>query len=190
RGHRELRWADDATCGGRVYPAAWPIGDADVALVRESATEPPALVVTGPEGERVVADLAHPGTAALLEGVGSSRWLSWEAPDGGRVHGRLSLPSGPGPHPLLVHVHGGPVWTSRNTWLGRMMFLPLALSRGYAVLQPNPRGSSGWGHAFRDLILGDMGGADVDDILTGVDAAVASAPIDADRIGVTGGSYG
>jgi dipeptidyl aminopeptidase/acylaminoacyl peptidase len=64
------------------------------------------------------------------------------------------------------------------------------MARGFAVLLPNPRGSSGRGRAFAEMVVGDMGGADAHDVLSGVDALVERGVADPARIGVTGGSYG
>ena len=82
------------------------------------------------------------------------------------------VPDGPGRHPLLVHVHGGPVWAYRNRWAMGYPFTPFLVSRGYAVLHPNPRGSGGRGQEFADLVVGDMGGDDAGDVLAGVEAMV------------------
>ena len=62
--------------------------------------------------------------------------------------------------------------------------------RGYAVLMPNPRGSLGFGRAFRDAVIGDFGGLEVDDVLAGIDALVASGQVDSARLGVAGWSHG
>jgi dipeptidyl aminopeptidase/acylaminoacyl peptidase len=64
------------------------------------------------------------------------------------------------------------------------------LAAGYAVLLPNPRGSSGRGQAFARANLGDMGGGDLRDILAGVDAVVAEGIADGDRVAIVGTSYG
>lgn len=69
-------------------------------------------------------------------------------------------------------------------------WIPLLVSRGYAVLNPNPRGSSGRGQDFASLVVGDMGGADTDDYLSGIDALVERDVVDPDRVGLIGGSYG
>jgi dipeptidyl aminopeptidase/acylaminoacyl peptidase len=70
------------------------------------------------------------------------------------------------------------------------VYTPLLVSRGYAVLHPNPRGSGGRGQEFARQVLGDMGGADTYDYLSGIDALVERGIADPARIGVTGGSYG
>ncbi len=87
-----------------------------------------------------------------------------------------------------MYVHGGPVWAYQNVFPRAL--IPLLVSRGYAVFQPNPRGSGGRGRKFAEMVVGDMGGADALDILAGIDALVSGGIADPDRIGVTGGSYG
>jgi dipeptidyl aminopeptidase/acylaminoacyl peptidase len=105
------------------------------------------------------------------------------------MQGYLNRPAGEGPYPLIVSVHGGPVASTRNQWLGAST-IPLLVSRGYAVLCPNPRGSAGRGQEFARMVYGDMGGADTQDILSGIDALVQRGIADPARLGVTGGSYG
>jgi len=189
-GKTQVRWDSLETCGGRVYPAAWPLGEDAVVLVREAADRPPELAVITEGAPATVATFAHAGSQEIGRLVASFEPLSWTAPDGRTIEGWLALPHGDGPFPLIVEVHGGPVWAYRNIWGARFRLLPLAAERGFATLLTNPRGSAGWGTAFIELVHGDMGGDDVDDILSGVDHVVATRPIDASRIGVTGGSYG
>src|SRR5690606_28969874 len=100
-------------------------------------------------------------------------------------------PHGKSPYPLVLNVHGGPVWHWRPQWLGRSgAALLMLLKRGYAIFFPNPRGSSGYGQAFAQKVVGDMGGADAFDHLSGLDHLVSSGIADPQRLGVTGGSYG
>jgi dipeptidyl aminopeptidase/acylaminoacyl peptidase len=91
----------------------------------------------------------------------------------------------------VLSLHGGPVWHWRPMWLGRwgVHFLML-LRHGYAIFLPNPRGSSGRGRQFARSVLGDVGGADARDLLSGIDHLVHHGLADAHRIGVTGRSYG
>ncbi len=71
----------------------------------------------------------------------------------------------------MLDVHGGPIGNTDDRFPGTLD--ALLLSRGFAILEPNPRGSTGHGQAFARRVVGDMGGLDVDDVLAGVDAAVA-----------------
>src|SRR5260370_38932609 len=68
--------------------------------------------------------------------------------------------------------------------------VPLLVSRGYAVLPPNPRGSSGRGQELAAAVVGDMGGADTHDYLSGIDAMIERGIADPARIGTMGVSYG
>ena len=89
-----------------------------------------------------------------------------------------------------ITVHGGPVSSHRAAWPGGAPLLTWLLSQGYAVWQPNPRGSSGRGLDVAGAVVGDMGGADAVDITSGVEALIADGTADPARIGVMGGSYG
>jgi dipeptidyl aminopeptidase/acylaminoacyl peptidase len=109
------------------------------------------------------------------------------APDGYEVHGWICVPDGPGPHPVLLTVHGGPF-----AQYGWMLFdeTQAYVSAGYAVVKCNPRGSSGYGQAHGRSIQGGWGGLDADDVLAFLDAALADPRLDAERVGIMGGSYG
>ena len=91
--------------------------------------------------------------------------------------------------PMIVSIHGGPAAavTPRFVWSGTIRDL---LEAGYYVFQPNPRGSYGQGAAFAQANHKDFGGGDLRDILAGVDAVEQVAPIDDERLGVYGHSYG
>lgn len=186
---REL-WASEESSGER-YPVAVPMGhrsDAFV-LVLQSYTRPPELTIVREGVLSTVARFAHEGSEYLRGRAGRLEELRWTAPDGLGIEGLLAVPDEPGPHALIVNVHGGPVWAYRNLW-GLAGLVPLLVSRGYAVLLPNPRGSAGRGQAFAERVYGDMGGADTQDILSGVDALVERGVVDTHRVGVMGGSYG
>jgi len=97
-------------------------------------------------------------------------------------------------HPMVVIVHGGPASAATPRFVGAGDSAnPLVrelVERGYYVFQPNPRGSHGQGLAFTAANRRDFGGGDWRDILAGVDAAIAQAPIDGGRLGLMGHSYG
>nr|WP_237534355.1 prolyl oligopeptidase family serine peptidase [Streptomyces sp. SID3343] len=90
---------------------------------------------------------------------------------------------------MVTHLHGGPIWSFCNSWSPAFQGTPLLVSRGYAVLNPNPRGSAGHGQWFAEQAFDDMGGADAQDVLSGIDAMVARSIADPDPLGVMGGSY-
>ncbi|MGZ8603056.1 MAG: alpha/beta hydrolase family protein, partial [Actinomycetota bacterium] len=138
--------------------------------------------------EREVAAPRHAGHDVVLGAVGRREAMRWTSTDGLEIEGLLTLPPGEGPFPLVLDVHGGPIGSSDDRFPGTLDALLLA--RGFAILEPNPRGSTGHGQGFASRVVGDMGGLDVDDVLTGVDAVVAAGLADPDRLVLTGGSYG
>jgi dipeptidyl aminopeptidase/acylaminoacyl peptidase len=109
------------------------------------------------------------------------------APDGYPVHGWVTTPPGPGPHPVLLTVRGGPF-----TQYGWTLFdeTQVYVSAGYAVVQCNPRGSSGYGSAHGRVIQGAWGELDAADVLAFLDAALEDPALDPGRVGIMGGSYG
>ncbi len=113
--------------------------------------------------------------------------ITWTGPADWTIEGVLTRPAGRGPHPLVVQPHGGPEGTSRAGW---DRFAQLLAARGYLVLQPNYRGSGGRGVAFSKGDHNDLGGAELDDLVAGVDHLVASGEADPDRVGIGGWSYG
>jgi len=93
--------------------------------------------------------------------------------------------------PLILNVHGGPEAHVSNGWQTSYSNPgQVAAARGFAVFQPNYRGSTGRGATFAKLGQGDPAGAEFDDLVDAVDALVASGLVDTARVGVTGGSYG
>jgi dipeptidyl aminopeptidase/acylaminoacyl peptidase len=159
-------------------------------------------------GDVVVAVVAHdrsagelialtPGRRRLLTAFGRRlgetgrvhrmRERTATAPDGYPVHGWVTTPPGPGPHPVLLTIHGGPFaqygWTLFDE-------TQAYVTAGYAVLQCNPRGSSGYGEAHGRAIRGGFGELDAADVLAFLDDALTDPELDAHRVGVMGGSYG
>ena len=129
--------------------------------------------------------------AALLREVelAAPEEFTFKGADGWDIQGWIIRPTvrSSGPPPAVLEIHGGP--TAMYSWSFFFEFQLLA-SHGYAVVFTNPRGSTGYGRAFSDAVNGDWGGKDFQDVMAGVDAAVARGWVDADRLGVAGGSYG
>ena len=122
--------------------------------------------------------------------------IRWKNPkDGLEIEGLLTLPAGykSGRVPLLTFVHGGPASRFDLGYLGYLGFVyaPQALAaNGFAVLRPNPRGTGGYGLAFRTGNKNDWAGMDWIDINAGIDKVVADGIADPDRLGLMGWSYG
>ena len=118
------------------------------------------------------------------------RYVAWTARDGMNVGGYLTMPLGykPGsPVPMILHPHGGP-WTN-DTWEYNQEVQFMA-NRGFAVLQPNFRGSTGYGAQHLRAGYREWGGSMIDDMIDGVEWAIEQGFADPARIGVYGASYG
>ena len=172
------------------YPAGAFTSDGRVVVVRDDYDLPQQIAIVGAGTDEVLASLAHAGTDYIRSVAGSATNVSWSAPDGTAIEGVLCTPPGAGPFPLVLHVHGGPIGAYRRSWTMGDHAVPLLVSRGYAVLLPNPRGSSGRGQEFAAAVVGDMGGADTHDYLSGIEAMVERGIADPARIGTMGVSYG
>ncbi len=119
--------------------------------------------------------------------------VRWKAPDGREIEGLLHRPEGSAGKklPLIVHVHGGPSGAYTLTFPAAMNnYHHILTGRGYAVFQPNFRGSTGYGDAFQRLNVNDWGRGDFQDIMSGVDSLVAKGVADPDRMALHGWSYG
>ncbi len=121
--------------------------------------------------------------------------VRWKSTDGKDVEGLLTYPVGyrAGARvPLLLNVHGGPAGVFLQTFTAFRGAYPVAAfaARGYAVLRPNPRGSSGYGAEFRRANIKDWGFGDFQDLMSGVDKVIEMGVADPDRLGVMGWSYG
>jgi dienelactone hydrolase len=111
----------------------------------------------------------------------------WTSPDGTRCQGWLYQPDGPSKG-LIVWVHGGPTWHSEDWVNPKIAFYVQA---GFTVLDPNYRGSTGFGQAFREAIKQDgWGGREQDDIRSGIESLIAAGLAQRGKIGVIGISYG
>jgi dipeptidyl aminopeptidase/acylaminoacyl peptidase len=118
--------------------------------------------------------------------------VTYAGADGWPIAALLTMPfeqKRGAPPPLIVQVHGGPSAANRAAWMGPSTIQQWATA-GFAVLQPNFRGSLGRGVAFADAIVGDMGGKDLEDVLRGIDYLAAAGRVDGDRVGIAGWSYG
>jgi dipeptidyl aminopeptidase/acylaminoacyl peptidase len=213
--HRGDETPATVLAGGAVLVGLQRRGAVELVRVPLDGGTPEALV-DGPFTVRsfaaasgvVVAVVAHdrsageliaisPGSRRLLTAFGQRlgqtgrlhrmREQTAAAPDGYPVHGWVTTPPGPGPHPVLLTIHGGPFaqygWTLFDE-------TQVYVSAGYAVVQCNPRGSSGYGSAHGRAIRGGFGELDAEDVLAFLDAALDDPQLDAERVGVMGGSYG
>lgn len=169
-GRRQV--TDYAVAGGTVVATVADAGSAgEVVVLRDGRERTRTALAAG---------LAAAGLAPAIE-------VETTAPDGYPVHGWLFLPATPGPHPLLLHIHGGPDIQVGHALSDEAQVLAGA---GFAVLIGNPRGSAGYGEAHARAIRGRLGTVDADDLLALLDEACRRDDIASDRVGVLGGSYG
>ncbi|MGH7540921.1 MAG: S9 family peptidase [Gemmatimonadota bacterium] len=194
----------------RVYPKDEEWAE-DIAAIRALHAGSPGFASLTQDERRVVVsfnDPRDPGATYLydrdtdeaeflfrprpwLEGAGLAdmRPVSFEARDGLTIHGYLTTPRGVEPRtlPMVLVVHGGP-W-ARDTW-GYDSEAQLLANRGYAVLQVNYRGSTGYGKAFLNAAVKEWAGAMHTDLVDGVRWAIDQGIADPERVGIYGGSYG
>jgi dipeptidyl aminopeptidase/acylaminoacyl peptidase len=126
---------------------------------------------------------------------GAIETVSWKSQDGTVIEGVLHKPSGFAAghkYPLLVVIHGGPTGTSRPTAYSSTSIYPIDIwtARGALVLEPNYRGSAGYGEAFRSLNVRNLGVGDAWDVLSGIDYLIKEGLADPDRVGAMGWSQG
>jgi len=159
------------------------------AVIRSSFNAPPEIW-TGPVGKWKQLTKKNSGVKPAW---GEAKSLHWKI-DGFDVQGWLIYPENFDPakkYPMVVAVHGGPGLGVQSHWPSLPFAYFMALpEQGYFLLQANPRGSFGGGEAFTQANVRDFGYGDWRDILAGVDEAIRVAPIDPQRLGLTGWSYG
>jgi dipeptidyl aminopeptidase/acylaminoacyl peptidase len=150
----------------------------------------PALAQVADRARWVQLSDANPQVRRLA--LGEEREVTWRSKDGALVGGVLTLPVGYQPgrrYPLIVAIHGGPAAAdvlSFNGGYGSQVYA----GAGWAVLKPNYRGSTNYGEAHRNGIVGNYFPPGFDDIMTGVDTLIAQGIVDGDRMGALGWSAG
>lgn len=185
-GRRKILYDGDAIV---AMPAIRPGAKTAVLVAHDPAT--PRELYAWRGGDELRRLTRHNPWLADVE-LARQEVVRWTARDGLEIEGVLIHPlHADGPAPLIVAVHGGPESHVPNGWVSRYATIgQAAAARGYAVLFPNYRGSTGRGLAFAASSFGDPAGAEFDDIVDGVDHLIAQGVADRDRVGVTGGSYG
>ena len=122
--------------------------------------------------------------------IANTEVIKWKGADGFEIEGILVKPVGfeqGKRYPTILQIHGGPYGRFSYGFNSRAQILA---SNGYAVLMPNPRGSTGYGNKFTTANVKDWGGKDYQDIMAGVDEVIRLGIADQNRLGVMGGSYG
>lgn len=126
---------------------------------------------------------------------GKTELLTWTTNDGFEIEGLLTYPidyQEGNSYPIVLNVHGGPAGVFQETFTGGsgIYLAQVFAQNGYAVLRPNPRGSTGYGYAFREATATRWGHDDLNDLLTGLDKVIDMGVGDANNQFLMGWSYG
>ena len=154
-----------------------------------SAQQPTEIYVSGADFN-LIKPLTDHNAWLKSYGLAASEIVKWKSKDGMDIEGVLTTPVGYEAGrkvPLLLNPHGGPTGASLNNFNGTVQVLA---ANGFAVLQPNFRGSTGKGLAFAQANKNTWGKGDYEDCMTGVDNLIAKGLADPDRLGAYGWSYG
>ncbi|MBI1797202.1 MAG: S9 family peptidase [Candidatus Eisenbacteria bacterium] len=127
--------------------------------------------------------------------LGTTEVVRWTSRDGAAIEGVLHKPAGwtaGARRPLMVVIHGGPTAVSRPNLFSSTYVYPVErwVAKGALVLEPNYRGSAGYGGAFRALNVRNLGVGDAWDVMSSIDALIARGIVDSTRVGVCGWSEG
>jgi dipeptidyl aminopeptidase/acylaminoacyl peptidase len=179
--------AQKITSGRVRYATAYGSGDEFTV----SAGGQVAIAVSGPEDPKDIVTFPVSNSGLLAaRAVGKVEEIRWKSFDGAGMQGWLIYPPDfdtAKKYPLLLDIHGGPHQMYGVEFNHQMQIFA---GRGYVVFYSNPRGSTGYGEEFGNVIHGRYPGDDYKDLMAGVDAVVAKGFIDPKRLVVTGGSGG
>ncbi len=168
---------------GIVYPVFSPsfaISEGVSALAFSDSNNVPEVLING---KTVLVTDINSGLKDIKKYP--SERVEWKSSDGKEIYGFARIPDSNAP--LVVYIHGGPTSFSFPAAVDRTT---VYLQAGFSVFLPNYRGSIGKGREYAESNLGDLGGMDFEDIITGINYLKNSGKIKTDRIYITGGSYG
>ena len=178
-GERQVQFASAATAANRIaFIATDPCNPSDVYLCAWDGADERRLTNVN---DALLAQLTLPRVERR----------AFKNPNGGMIEGWVTRPTnGQEPAPLLVEIHGGPHSFAGNIFPLGYFYSYVLASRGWAVLALNPTGSGSYGKEFAHAIWGRWGKHDLPEQLAAVDALVAEGIADANRLAVSGYSYG
>jgi dipeptidyl aminopeptidase/acylaminoacyl peptidase len=163
--------------------------DGRLLFVHQDSTHAPNFYVLGMSGSPI--QITHVESPGLRKAVlPPTQLVHYTSFDGKVISAFLAMPFNlkrNGSNPLIVLPHGGPTGQVVDSFSPRIIAL---VSRGYTVIAPNVRGSTGYGVAFEKANYQDLGGGDLQDEIYGVKYMEATGYIDPKKVGITGGSYG
>jgi dipeptidyl aminopeptidase/acylaminoacyl peptidase len=186
-GARETLWSKPWKLDAGEDAIAFSADERRMAAVAQDYEHAPAIMAGPIQAPRQITQ-DNAGVASIV----SARSITWNS-DGRVVQGWILSPVNMDSsikHPMIVNVHGGPA----NAWVPNFIMpdgiTAKLVKAGYIVFFPNPRGSFGQGEDFTAANRGDFGGGDFRDIMAGVDRVETIAPVDDERLGIMGLSYG
>jgi dipeptidyl aminopeptidase/acylaminoacyl peptidase len=175
--------------GGRFMLYDYSLSKSGAVAAQITTLDSPNEIYAAPDGKLTRITHANDEVLAKLKLV-QGEYVKFKSKDGTTVSGYLYKPLGytaGKKYPTILRPHGGPVWA----YYAEFDHLPqLLAANGYAVLFPNPRGSTGYGEDYAKAIFADWGNKDFQDDMAMVDYAVAQGIADPDKLGVGGWSYG
>lgn len=182
------------TAGASSETSPVALGGGLVAFNRATAQQPPLVTLLASGARR---DLDSPPGDFPASQLVTPQEVSFHAADGRKIDGQLFLPSGGGEHPAVVFVHGGPFrqmlvnWHYMDYYSNAYAVNQYLASRGFVVLSVNYRCGIGYGHDFNfPAHWGPTGAAEYQDVVAGARFLQRDSRVDAERIGIWGGSYG
>ncbi|MGZ8571119.1 MAG: alpha/beta fold hydrolase [Actinomycetota bacterium] len=167
--------------------------DTPPGTVQEARVRPDGTVwfrhTDGERRSRVLDDRGGKPIALAQPAPPGRPFQEWRYPNehGQTVQGWVVEPDGPGPHPVMIYVHGGPHWLYEDRYMPEIQAY---VDAGFLVAMPNYRGSTGYGRAWRDALTGDPGFTDVDDVTAGLRDILDRTDADASRTVIAGWSWG
>jgi dipeptidyl aminopeptidase/acylaminoacyl peptidase len=176
---------------GELHDPTFTEDGSQVAFTLSETGQPLEVFVAGAEGDFAPRRLTGHNHSVAELALGSAEVVRWKSGDGTEIEGILTFPVGYRPgvrYPLrvaarptptgqaLLGVHGD----GTDVWAGR----------GWLVFQPNTRGAAGYGEGFRLALVGDWGGREYEDLMTGVDALIDRGLADPDRLALSGWTSG
>jgi len=182
--------ARQVAAGSRVYGQIDVSADGKQVAFTATDSRAAADIWVQPPGGREARQVTRANPQLKGFAVAETEVIKWKGPENLDIEGLLVKPLGYEAgkrYPLILQIHGGPYGKFGDTFNSRAQIFA---AHGYALLMPNPRGSTGYGNEFTVANLGDWGGKDFQDIMAGVDAAIARGVADPEKLVVMGGSYG
>jgi dipeptidyl aminopeptidase/acylaminoacyl peptidase len=187
---------EQLTHGSGVLGAASFATEADAMAFTWQTTDDPVDVHVSSVGMFQPTAVTDIHASVETPALGKTELLSWQSEDGRfEIEGLLTYPIDYDPsrsYPLILNVHGGPagVFSQSFTGTASIYGIQYFAQEGYAVLRPNPRGSTGYGQEFRFANVRDWGYGDMDDLMAGVDEVIDMGIAHPDSLLLMGWSYG